>query len=82
MVETTKFPEKEEYTKNGNIEYYESQLKEINQLTLENARLHHLTTVLIDHIWKTGERGLPLKEIDKQMALFDDGGVDGTPRNI
>ena len=81
MVETTKFPEKEEYTKNGNIEYYESQLKEINQLTLENARLHHLTTVLIDHIWKTGERGLPLKEIDKQMALFDDGGMDGTPRN-
>ena len=82
MVETTKFPEKEEYTKNGNIEYYESQLKEINQLTLENARLHHLTTVLIDHIWKTGERGLPLKEIDKQMKIFDDGGIDGTPRNV
>ena len=81
MVETKKFPEKEEYTKNGNIEYYESQLKEINQLTSENARLHHLTTVLIDHIWKSGERGLPLKEIDKQMALFDDGGMDGTPRN-
>tara|TARA_B100000809_G_scaffold1732_1_gene1991 strand:+ start:120 stop:368 length:249 start_codon:yes stop_codon:yes gene_type:complete len=81
MVETTKFPEKEEYTKNGNIDYYHSQLKEINQLTSENARLHHLTTVLIDHIWKTGDRGLPLKEIDKKMALFDDGGMDGTPRN-
>ena len=81
MIETTKFPEKEEYTKNGNIDYYHSQLKEINQLTLENARLHHLTTVLIDHIWKTGDRGLPLKEIDKKMALFDDGGMDGTPRN-
>ena len=81
MVETTKFPEKEEYTKQGNIDYYHSQLKEINQLTLENARLHHLTTVLIDHIWKTGDRGLPLKEIDKKMALFDDGGMDGTPRN-
>ena len=81
MVETTKFPEKEEYTKNGSANYYHSQLKEINQLTSENARLHHLTTVLIDHIWKSGERGLPLKEIDKQMALFDDGGMDGTPRN-
>ena len=81
MVETTKFPEKEEYTKSGNREYYVSQLKEINQLTSENARLHHLTTVLIDHIWKTGDRGLPLKEIDKKMALFDDGGMDGTPRN-
>ena len=82
MVETTKFPEKEEYTKRGNANYYESQLKEINQLTSENARLHHLTTVLIDHIWKSGERGLPLKEIDKKMALFDDGGIDGTPRNV
>ena len=58
---------------------------EKEQLQQENARLHHLTTVLIDHIWKTGDRGLPLKDIDKQMALFDnnfdDGGIDGTPRN-
>ena len=37
----------------------------------ENDRLQHLTTVLIDHIWKTGNRGLPLKEIDRQMELFD-----------
>tara|TARA_Y100001951_G_scaffold71564_1_gene58471 strand:- start:122 stop:319 length:198 start_codon:yes stop_codon:yes gene_type:complete len=40
-------------------------------LQQENDRLHHLTTVLIDHIWKTGDRGLPLKEIDRQMELFD-----------
>jgi hypothetical protein len=55
---------------------------EITQLKQENDRLQHLTTVLIDHIWKTGDRGLPLKEIDKQMKLFDDGGIDGTPRNV
>ena len=40
-------------------------------LQQENDRLHHLTNVLIQHIWKTGDRGLPLKEIDKQMELFD-----------
>ena len=54
---------------------------EKEELQQENDRLQHLTTVLIDHIWKTGDRGLPLKEIDKQMKLFDDGGMDGTPRN-
>ena len=43
----------------------------LEQLKQENDRLHHLTTVLIDHIWKTGDRGLPLKHIDKQMELFD-----------
>ena len=43
----------------------------LEQLKQENNRLHHLTTVLIDHIWKTGERGLPLKDIDRQMELFD-----------
>ena len=50
-------------------------------LQQENDRLHHLTNVLIQHIGKTGDRGLPLKEIDKQMKLFDDGGIDGIPRN-
>ena len=50
-------------------------------LQQENDRLQHLTTVLIQHIWKTGDKGLPLKEIDEQMKLFDDGGIDGTPRN-
>ena len=43
----------------------------VEQLKLENDRLQHLTTVLIDHIWKTGDRGLPLKEIDRQMELYD-----------
>ena len=55
---------------------------EMTQLQQENDRLHHLTNVLIQHIWKSGDRGLPLKEIDKQMKLFDDGGIDGTPRNV
>ncbi len=41
-------------------------------LQQENVRLQHLTTVLIDHIWKTGERGIPLKEIDRQMKLYDE----------
>ena len=41
-------------------------------LQQENDRLQHLTTVLIDHIWKTGDRGLPLKEIDRQMKLYDE----------
>ena len=59
---------------------------EIKYLQQENDRLHHLTTVLIQHIWKTGDRGLPLRDIDRQMALydartFDVGGIDGTPRN-
>ena len=68
------FPEKQDY----DLAY--------KHLQQENDRLHHLTTVLIDHIWKTGDRGLPLREIDRQMALYDastydDGGMDGTPRN-
>ena len=54
---------------------------EMTQLQQENDRLHHLTNVLIQHIWKTGDRGLPLKEIDRQMKIYDDGGMDGTPRN-
>ena len=73
---TTEFPEKREY----DMAY--------NHLQQENDRLQHLTTVLIEHIWK--KHPFPLKEIDekmleydkKQMALFDDGGMDGTPRNV
>ena len=68
---TTPFPEKEE------------------QLQQENDRLQHLTTVLIDHIWKTEDHGFPLKEIDERMLEYDkkqpqhdDGGIDGTPRNV
>ena len=45
-------------------------------LQQENDRLHHLTNVLIQHIGKTGDRGLPLKEIDKQMELFDKANKD------
>ena len=59
---------------------------EVKHLKEENARLHHLTNVLIQHIWKSGPNGLPLKDIDRQMAIYDastydDGGMDGTPRN-
>jgi len=77
----------------GNTDYAESQLDEIiilkkkeEVLQQENDRLSHLTTVLIDHIWK--KHPFPLKEIDERMAeydkkqtQFDDGGIDGTPRN-
>ena len=73
-------PEKEEYMK-SQVAEIELLIKKEEQLQQENDRLQHLTTVLIDHIWKSGERGLPLKEIDKQMKIFDDGGIDGTPRN-
>lgn len=45
--------------------------KEIEHLKQENDRLHHLTNVLIQHLGKAGDRGLPLKEIDKQMELYD-----------
>ena len=78
--EVTPFPEKEEYMK-SQVAEIELLIKKEEQLQQENDRLQHLTTVLIDHIWKTGDRGLPLKEIDKQMKIFDDGGIDGTPRN-
>jgi hypothetical protein len=29
---------------------------EMTQLQQENDRLHHLTNVLIQHIWKTGDQ--------------------------
>ena len=73
-------PEKEKYMK-SQLEEIELLIKKEEQLQQENKRLHHLTNVLIQHIWKTGDKGLPLKEIDKQMKLFDDGGIDGIPRN-
>jgi len=49
---------------------------EIKHLQQENDRLHHLTNVLIQHIWKSGDKGLPLREIDRQMALFDKANSD------
>ena len=74
MIMTIQFPEKREY----DLAY--------NHLLQENDRLQHLTTVLIDHIWK--KHPFPLKEIDEKMLeydkkqpQFDDGGMDGTPRN-
>ena len=51
-------------------------------LLQENERLQHLVQCLVLQLGKTGDQKFPLKEIDKQMALFDDGGLDGTPRNI
>ena len=76
-TETTKFPETKEYK--GNSDYYNSQLAEVEffkkkeeVLQQENVRLHHLTNVLIQHIWNSGDKKLPLKEIDKQMKLFDE----------
>ena len=60
----------------GNTDYAESQLDEIiilqkkeEVLKQENDRLQHLTTVLIDHIWK--KQPFPLKEIDERMAEYD-----------
>lgn len=47
--------------------------KQIEQLQKENDRLQHLTTVLIEHIWKNKNgQGIPLKDIDRQMKLFDE----------
>ena len=54
----TKFPEKQEF----DLAY--------KHMMQENDRLHHLTTVLIEHIGKSG-RKFPLKDIDKQMELYD-----------
>ena len=45
--------------------------KVIDFLKTENDRLHHLTNVLIDHLWKIGDKRLPLKDIDKRMEEYD-----------
>ena len=50
-------------------EYMKSPLAEVELLKQENDRLQHLTTVLIDHIWK--KYPFPLKDIDRQMELYD-----------
>ena len=78
--EITPLSEKQEYMK-SQVAEIELLIKKEEQLQQENKRLHHLTTVLIQHIWKSGNKGLPLKEIDDQMKIVDDGGMDGTPRN-
>ena len=51
---------------------------DISHLQQENDRLHQLTNVLIQHIWKIGDRGLPLKEIDRQMELYDKENMEMT----
>ena len=60
----------------GDTDYAKSQLstiilleEKLKLLQQENDRLQHLTTVLIDHIWK--KQPFPLKEIDRQMELYD-----------
>ena len=66
------FPERHEYDIGWSERQTELVYKEIELLKQENTRLHHLTNVLIQHIGKTGDRGLPLKEIDRQMKIFDE----------
>ena len=61
VMHDTEFPQKETY----DMEY--------KLLQQENARLHHLTTVLIEHIWK--KYPFPLKEIDEKMLEYDKGNV-------
>ena len=61
---TIKFPEKKEYDTE-----LAQMIPVLEQLKQENDRLHHLTTVLIEHIWK--KQPFPLKEIDRQMLLYD-----------
>ena len=69
--EITPLSEKQEYMK-SQVAEIELLIKKEEQLQQENKRLHHLTNVLIQHIWKIGDKGLPLKEIDRQMKLFDE----------
>ena len=85
-TETTPFPDTKEYK--GNPDYYESQLVEIKLLTKqlellkqENDRVQHLTQCLVLQLGKAENNKFSLKKIDEQMKLFDDGGIDGTPRN-
>ena len=59
----------------------DSKKQDYKYLLQENERLERLVECLVLQLGKTGDQKFPLKEIDKQMALFDDGGVDGTPRN-
>ena len=75
-TETMAFPEKQKF----DLAY--------KHMMQENDRLQHLVQCLIVQLGKVGDK-FPLKEIDQQMALFDkkhkplydDGGIDGTPRN-
>ncbi len=44
----------------------------LEHLKQENDRLHHLTNVLVEHMGKTGDKKFPLKDIDRQMKLYDE----------
>ena len=59
----------------------DSKKQDYKYLLQENERLERLVECLVLQLGKTGDQKFPLKEIDRQMALFDDGGMDGTPRN-
>ena len=77
-----KTKEKEwEFWPNNPTEKVPSAHLDYKYLLQENERLENLVQCLVLQLGKTEEQKDPLKEIDKQMALFDDGGVDGTPRN-
>ena len=59
----TKFPEKREF----DLAY--------KHMMQENDRLHHLVQCLIVQLGKVGDK-FPLKEIDRQMELFDKANKD------
>ena len=65
-LKPTPFPEQKQY----DMEY--------KYLLQENDRLQHLVQCLVLQIGKTGDQKFPLKEIDRQMALFDNA-VDNRP---
>ena len=44
----------------------------LEHLKQENDRLLHLTNVLVEHMGKTGDKKFPLKDIDRQMKLYDE----------
>jgi hypothetical protein len=60
---------KEQHWTERQIELVYSEVKHLKE---ENNRLHHLTNILIEHLWKVNNNGLPLNSIDKQMKLFDE----------
>jgi hypothetical protein len=60
---------KEQHWTERQIELVYSEVKHLKE---ENKRLHHLTNILIEHLWKVNNNGLPLNSIDKQMKLFDE----------
>ena len=60
---------KEEHWTERQIELVYTEVKHLKE---ENQRLHHLTNILVEHLWKVNNNGLPLNSIDRQMKLFDE----------